>query len=104
MGLSSLRAAFNYKVLSLRKGESGTIGRVNGLLVISHYWVNALPAIIWVCSPNKQYGQISGNTFDEMSFNLSWDGSGKNTQMKITSTFNGTTAATDFVISYQEIL
>ena len=102
--ISNLRTAFNHKVLKLKNGEPGTIGHVNGLLVITHLWVNAKAAVIWVCSYYKQYEQIAGNTFDDMSFKVSWEGEGKDTQMKITSTYSGTSGATDFSIAYQNII
>lgn len=104
MRIQDLRAAFNFKVLSLKRGETGEIGNVNGLLVITHTWVSATPAIIWVCSFNRAYGQVSGNTFDQMQLSVSWEGEREATIMKITSNYSATSAATEFYIAYQNVI
>ena len=104
MRIQDLRAAFNFKVLSLKSGETGEIGNVNGLLVITHTWVSATPAIIWVCSFNRAYGQVSGNTFDQMQLSVSWEGEREATIMKITSNYSATSAATEFYIAYQNVI
>ncbi len=104
MRIQDLRAAFNFKVLRLKNGETGEIGNVNGLLVITHTWVSATPAIIWVCSFNRAYGQVSGNTFDQMQLSVSWEGEREATIMKITSNYSATSAATEFYIAYQNVI
>ena len=104
MRIQDLRAAFNFKVLRLKNGETGEIGNINGLLVITHTWVSATPAIIWVCSFNRAYGQVSGNTFDQMQLSVSWEGEREATIMKITSNYSATSAATEFYIAYQNVI
>lgn len=104
MRIQDLRSAFNFKVLRLKNGETGEIGNVNGLLVITHTWVSATPAIIWVCSFNRAYGQVSGNTFDQMQLSVSWEGEGEATIMKITSNYSATSGATEFYIAYQNVI
>ena len=104
MRIQDLRSAFNFKVLRLKNGETGEIGNVNGLLVITHTWVSATPAIIWVCSFNRAYGQVSGNTFDQMQLSVSWEGEREATIMKITSNYSATSDATEFYIAYQNVI
>ena len=103
IGISNLRTAFNLKKFSLKKGETGDIGYVSGLMTIMHAWSSASPNIIYVDTFNHKYTSVAGNEIEKMPLTVSWKGTGWDSIMQITSNYGGTSAATEFTVAFQSI-
>lgn len=103
IGISNLRTAFNLKKLSLKKGETGDIGYVSGLMTIMHSWSSASPNIIYVDTFNHKYTSVAGTEIEKMPLTVSWKGTGWDSIMQITSNYGGTSVATEFTVAFQSI-
>ena len=103
IGISNLRTAFNLKKLSLKKGETGDIGYVSGLMTIMHSWSSASPNIIYVDTFNHKYTSVAGKEIEKMPLTVSWKGTGWDSIMQITSIYEGTSDATEFTVAFQSI-
>ena len=103
MGISNLRQAFNLKKLSLKKGETGDIGYVSGLMTIMHAWSNASTNIIHVDTFSHKYTNVAGDEIEKMPLTVSWKGTGWDSIMQITSNYGGTSDATEFIVAFQSI-
>ena len=85
MSISDLQQAFQFKRISLAKGETGVVGKVGGLVVI-------------LDSFDQSITQIAGKSYEQMPLEITWDGSGYGATMRITSTYNN---ITPFYIAWQ---
>ena len=103
IGISNLRTAFNLKKLSLKRGETGDIGYVSGLMAIMHSWSSASTNIIYVDTFSHKYTNVAGNEIEKMPLTVSWKGTGWDSIMQITSNYGGTSAATEFTVAFQSI-
>ena len=103
MGISNLRTAFNLKKLSLKRGETGDIGYVSGLMAIMHSWSSASTNIIYVDTFSHKYTNVAGNEIEKMPLTVSWKGTGWDSIMQITSNYGGTSDATEFTVAFQSI-
>lgn len=96
--ISDLQQAFQFKKISLAKGETGAVGKVGGLVVIRHTWSSSKPAILIIDPFDQSVTQIAGRSYEQIPLEITWDGSGYGATMKITSTYNSTTP---FYIAWQ---
>ena len=104
IGISNLRTAFNLKKLSLKKGETGDIGYVSGLMTIMHSWTSASANVIYVDTYYHKYTNVAGNEMEKMPLTVSWKGTKWDSIMQITSNYGGTSAAaTEFIVAFQSI-
>ena len=103
IGISNLRTAFNLKKISLKKGETGDIGYVSGLMTVMHAWSSASPNIIYVDTFNHKYTSVAGEEIEKMPLTVSWKGTGWDSIMQITSNYGETSAATEFTVAFQSI-
>ena len=103
IGISNLRTAFNLKKLSLKRGETGDIGYVSGLMAIMHSWSSASTNIIYVDTFSHKYTNVAGNEIEKMPLTVSWKGTGWDSIMQITSNYGGTSVATEFTVAFQSI-
>lgn len=99
--ISDLQKAFQYKKFSLKNGETATVGKVCGLMVIRHSWSDSNPTVVLVDNYGKDITQVAGREYPQVPIEISWEGSGYNTVMKITSTYATTSAQTMFYIAWQ---
>lgn len=103
LSISDLQKAFQYKRFSLKNGETATVGKVSGLVVIRHSWSNSKPTVVLVNNYNKEITQVAGREYGQIPLEITWEGSGYYTVMKITSTYNETSGETVFYFAWQEI-
>ena len=96
--ISDLQQAFQFKRISLAKGETGVVGKVGGLVVIRHTWSSSKPAVLIVDSFDQSITQIAGKSYEQMPLEITWDDSGYGATMRITSTYNN---ITPFYIAWQ---
>ena len=101
LSISGLQKAFQYKRFPLKNGETATVGKVSGLVVIRHSWSNSELTVVLVNNYNKEVIQVAGRQYTDIPFEITWEGSGYNTVMKITSTYTNTSAQTVFYIAWQ---
>lgn len=99
--ISDLQKAFQYKKFFLKNGETATVGKVCGLMVIRHSWSDSNPTVVLVDNYGKDITQVAGREYPQVPIEISWEGSGYNTVMKITSTYTTTSAQTMFYIAWQ---
>lgn len=98
MPISDLQQAFQFKKISLAKGETGVVGKVGGLVVIRHTWSSSKPAILIIDPFDQSVTQIAGRSYEQIPLEITWNGSGYDATMRITSTYNSTTP---FYIAWQ---
>lgn len=98
MPISDLQQAFQFKKISLAKGETGVVGKVGGLVVMRHTWSSSKPAILIIDSFDQSITQIAGKSYEQMPLEITWDGYGYGAAMKITSTYDN---ITPFYIAWQ---
>lgn len=103
LSISGLQKAFQYKRFSLKNGETATVGKVSGLMVIRHPWSDSKLTVVLVNNYNKEITQVAGREYGQIPLEITWEGSGYNTVMKITSTYNETSGATVFYFTWQEV-
>lgn len=85
----------------MTNGETATLGKVGGLMVIRHSWSNSQCSVVLVDCYDKEVIQIAGREYTDIPVEITWEGSGYSTQMKITSTYATTSAETVFYIAWQ---
>ena len=103
IGISNLRTAFNLKKLSLKKGETGDIGYVSGLMTIMHSWTSASANVIYVDTYHHKYTNVAGNEIEKLPLTVSWKGTEWDSIMQITSNYGGTSGPTEFTVAFQSI-
>lgn len=99
--ISDLQKAFQYKRFPLKRGETATVGKAGGLMVIRHSWSSSQCAVVLVDSYDKEVIQVAGRDYTQIPFEITWEGSQYNTLMKITSTYATTSEQTMFYIAWQ---
>ena len=72
-------------------------------MVIRHSWSDSKLTVVLVNNYNKEITQVAGREYGQIPLEITWEGSGYYTVMKITSTYNGTSGETVFYFAWQEI-
>lgn len=102
LNISLLQNGFQCANFLLKKGESATVGKVGGLMVVRHPWSSSTLAVLLVNNYNRDIQQVAGKNYKEMPFEISWEGSQYNTVLKVTSTY-ANADQTYFCFAYQNI-